>query len=148
MADSSQYPLVVAVVSAGSVSREIRFSRRPTPKEVNLLYVLCEHVNRVIEMDDICHRLKATTNAVRILATRLRKKLSDDWTIDAMPNRGYRLLYFGGRLNDAASTTTVINKDALKVTRHDSELTRQRISGASSRGRASVRLERQRIAKV
>ncbi len=107
----------VATVSAGAFSREVQCSRRPSPKEINLLYVLCEHVNRIFEMDDICHRLKTTPNAVKILATRLRKKLSDEWAIDNVPNKGYRLLYFGGRLADATVTKTIMHTETMRFGR-------------------------------
>ncbi|MDE2426261.1 MAG: helix-turn-helix domain-containing protein [Elusimicrobia bacterium] len=98
--------LAVAVVSVleGTESRPILCRTRPSPAEINMLYVLAEHVSRVISMDDICHRLKMSPPAVKMTVSRLRKKLHYDWTIQAINNQGMRLCYVGSPLADADET--------------------------------------------
>ena len=85
-------------------TRPIRVIQKPTPRELTLLFALGEHVSRPISIDDICHRLKASPNAIRIAATRLRAKLSDDWAIMTDPNVGMRLVYVQSDLADATRT--------------------------------------------
>lgn len=69
--------------------------RRPGIAEMRLLYVLCEHVCRILDIDEVCDRLEMSENAVRVTATRLRQKLHPDWVIEngIVSRRGIRIIY-------------------------------------------------------
>ncbi len=96
--------IIIARVGTDQFKREVCCHRKPTPQQINLLYVLSEHVGRIISIDDICHRMKMKVSTVRFHACRLRQKLDDKWTVDAVTNRGYRLVYIGDELSEAEST--------------------------------------------
>jgi uncharacterized membrane protein len=112
MPDKSEKLIKIAVVSTNTgISFPIMAYRRPSPRELTLLYALCEHVSKTISMNDLCYRLKTSENSVRIAATRLRKKLSDDWAIKGDSGRksdnrrgGLRILYIGSPLAEADRT--------------------------------------------
>jgi hypothetical protein len=70
----------------------IELKGQPTPSAANLLHVLGEFPNRFVPMYDLCDRLRSTELGVKILACRLRKYLTVDWTIQHIPRRGYRLI--------------------------------------------------------
>ena len=123
---SSDYRVVAVVREGGDVQQPV-LAQRLSPQEVNLLFVLCEHANRVIGMDDLCHRLKVSVTGVRIIASRLRKKLSREWTIHTVSNQGMQILYFGGKLAEAERTFIEIDPEAVKVHRQHSEASRQRM---------------------
>lgn len=84
------------------------------PQDANLLFVLCEHVGRVLSMDDICHRMKLTEPQVRVAATSLRKRLSDEWTVQSVSNKGMRILYVGGELAEADRTYMQISEQTAR----------------------------------
>jgi len=106
--------LAIAVITAAGVEgKQVFCKNQPTPQEVNLLFALSEHVNKIISADALCARLKISENSLRINATRLRRKLAEEWTIVAVPNKGYRLIYVGGELLEADRTFIEIEKELL-----------------------------------
>ena len=58
----------------------------------NLLTILGEFPNRFVNHNHLCERMGMETGALRIHITKLRKCLTPDWTIEARPHRGYRLI--------------------------------------------------------
>lgn len=118
---------VVATVSAEGVSRDVRCRGRPNPQEINLLFALGEHVSRVISLDDLCHRMKVSVNALRQHATGLRKKLDHDWSIESISNRGMRLCYLGSQLAEADVTTVKVDPEAVRRRRVQTAETRRKI---------------------
>lgn len=144
----TEYFTVAEVVTPDGYKRSVRCRTRPANQEFNLLFVLCEHTNRILSIDDICRRLKRTPNAIAILACRLRKKLFDDWAIETVKNQGMRIMYIGGELADAPKTKLVIDFDAIQRRRrwhrHTIE-SRIKMSEAAVRNKAH---ERFRITKA
>lgn len=112
---ASEELITIATVSTSDGSkRQFRVKKRPSARELTLLFALCEHVGRTISMDDICHRLKASPNAIRIAATRLRDKLSDDWLIMSEPNKGMMIIYQGTRMAKSSRTRITFDEDAIR----------------------------------
>ena len=133
MAEAEDGYRVVAVVWAGDEQRAVQCSKRPSPKEANLLHVLGEHVSRVITLDEACDQMKVSVNALRITATKLRKKLHHDWTIEAVNNKGLRLCYIGSPLAEADRTIVEFDAQAMRRTRTQSRETRAKISATQIR---------------
>ena len=128
--------------------QKLSCSKAPTPQELNLLYVLCEHVSKTISIDDICHRMKLNSTAVRVLACRLRKKLSEDWTIQSVNNAGMRILYVGTELFDAQKTRLDIDFTAVARKREPHTLeARQKMTEAAIVNQAHLhfRFRRRRV---
>lgn len=134
--DDQEVLLSIATVSTpDGTSRDLKVKKRPSARELTLLFALCEHVSRTISMDDICHRLKASPTAIRVAATRLRKKLCSDWAIMSDPNQGMRIIYTSTDLAEASRTHISFDREAIK--RRQSLDTRRKIS-ESMKKRASV----------
>jgi hypothetical protein len=111
------YMIVGKVKTPDGFFRELLCTRKPSIQQANLLYTLCKHVCRIIDMDDLCYQLKCSPNAVRIIATHCRKILHYDWSIDTINNQGMRLSYIGGQLADADFTYLEFNPEVLSRTR-------------------------------
>ena len=111
--DGVDYFVVGVVKTPDGFARKLLCKRRPTIQQANLLYVLSQHVSRVLDMDNICYQLKSSQNAVRVTATHCRKILHYDWAIDGVNNKGLRLSYIGGNLADADSTLLEFNPEVL-----------------------------------
>lgn len=133
----------VAVITADSVSAKRVFCKlKPAPREINLLFALSEHVNKIISIDALCSRLKVSENSLRISACKLRKKLTEEWTIMAIPNKGLRLIFLGGELIEADRTFIEIDREALRVRRVNSPEARRKMSEAAIKNKAHERFYR------
>ena len=139
---------VVATVDAGGEQRSIMCNKRPSAQEINLLYTLGEHVSRIMSVDDVCHRMKISVNAMRIIACKLRKKLHYDWTVDAVSNKGLRLCYIGSPLSEADRTVVEFDPAAIKRTRVQSRETREKIRQTQIRKQAHQYFSRGRISSA
>lgn len=83
------------------LGKEVTFEEKPFPAEINVLFTLVENgVGEVTSLEDICYRVSMSKPSIILRMCRLRKKLSDDWTIESFTEKhkygsGYRLLYLG-----------------------------------------------------
>lgn len=132
---------VAEVRTPDGVSRQVCCASRPTQQEVNLLFVLCEHTSRVISMDDICHRMGLSVNAVRVTATKLRKRLEEHWTIQSVQHRGMRLVYIDDGMCAAPRTfieldPSVLGRSKWKMGAAGIEKIRQAVIARHERERA------------
>ena len=139
------YFAVAMVTTPGGARRVIKCSKRPTPREINLLYTLGEHVSRVMTVDDVCSRMRITVAVMRLTACRLRKKLHYDWSIDSVPNKGIRLSYLGSALSEAPITRVTIDREAVRRTRVQSEDTKLKIAETQRRKQSWRNFYRTRI---
>ena len=117
MARQERWFIIAHVSTPDGEKHAIHCKRVPPPQEINLLYILCEHVNRIINVDDVCHRMKISNNAMRILMCRLRKKLHYDWIISPITNKGVRLVFIGGAYSEADRTYITIRPNLQSVKR-------------------------------
>ena len=108
VADEQYFTIAVVNLSNGQ-QRPVRVWKMPSGSQMNLLFILCEHVGYNITLDDICHRMKISINALRIYATRLRKLISPEWVISATNNKGMRILYNGPEFTDTEKTRLIID---------------------------------------
>lgn len=131
-----EYSVVARVSTGNGTQRPVLCSKRPSPQETNLIFVLGEHVSRVIPIDDICHRMRTTVMTVRVVASKLRRKLHYDWIIESVPNEGMRLCYIGSALAEADKTFVKLNPEALRRTRVQSDETREKIRATQIRKEA------------
>lgn len=139
------YITVITVSTDGGVERPLLCKSYPSRQEVRLLYVLGEHVSRTLAMDDICYRLDASVNAVRIAATKLRRRLHHDWAVQSINSVGMRLCYIGSDLADADRTYASINTEAFRPPyRHPPEII-EKIRAAAVRSRASAIAIKRRV---
>jgi hypothetical protein len=60
--------------------------------EYNLLFAVGEGAGCFISWDDLCFRLNSSLNSVRVAATKLRKKLQDEWSLQSKNNKGLRIV--------------------------------------------------------
>jgi hypothetical protein len=116
--------IVVATVIAGDVQRNVCCTVKPAPQQINLLFALGEHVGYILSQDELCHRLKIGNRTLRYHACRLRQKLDHDWTVGAVSNRGYRLLYLGSVLSDVQGVKVDIPPELFVNTWSHSEETK------------------------
>jgi hypothetical protein len=112
------YMVVGKVRSPSGFSRDLLCTKQPTIQQMNFMYLLCKHVSRIIDMDDLCYQLKCSPNAVRVIATHIRKILHYHWSIESVSNRGIRMSYIGGALSDADFTYLEFNPEMLVRTRN------------------------------
>lgn len=129
--------VVVATVRAGETRREVQCVMRPSPQQINLLYVLSEWVGRTFTVDDICHRMKISVSSLRYHACRLRQKLDENWTVECETNIGYRLLYIGDDLF-AERTVLELRPASLRPRRRSSRLSARRAPGRPSSWRTRL----------
>lgn len=101
-----QYFVVATVTFSNGKKLPIRCHKKPSPSQLNLLYILCERVGRNITLDEICHRMGTSINGLRINATKLRKRLASDWVISATNNEGMRIIYNGPEFSEKDKATT------------------------------------------
>ena len=71
---------------------DIELKYELSPHQRNLLIILGEFPNRFVNHNHLCERMGLESNALRIQVTRLRRCLTPNWTIEARPHRGYRLI--------------------------------------------------------
>jgi hypothetical protein len=124
------------VVEVGPNKRAVGFYCRPSPQELNFIFVVAEALGTEVHWDDLCYRLKASVNAIRLLATKLRKKLAGEWVVDVVNNRGVRLLYAPYQTDDVDKLAPTVRRIRLyqqhdafqKGIRVPSESTRRLIS--------------------
>jgi hypothetical protein len=93
MARSPEPFRIATIETSTGISRTLRCKRKPSETELNLLFVLGEHVNHVISISDVIHRMRTTEAVIRMMAVRLRRKLSDEWVIVTTNMKGFALIY-------------------------------------------------------
>jgi len=72
----------------------IKFRRRPTPQQTNVIYILGEYPNRIVEIDTLCDRLGVGLVVLQTYISKLRTKclINEDWAIEKLTHKGYRLI--------------------------------------------------------
>ena len=115
---TEKYIVAAEAVADNGVRQPILVKKHLSRQQINVLFILCEHVGRIIDPDDICFRMRISRNALDILKCRILKKLHYSWTIQTVYDQGMRIIYCGDKLADADKTFLRIAKKDRKGKRN------------------------------
>jgi hypothetical protein len=142
--DEDGYFSIGKVVVPGLFNQEIKCTSRPAPTELNILSILCEHVNKVIDYNVILDRLGITANSLHIWITKLNKTLHPDWWIHSIAKKGFRIIYIGGLFTSAERSYFIMDVEAVRsrhTTKDNIKLLRLKALATREFAEESIKIE-------
>ena len=112
--DEDGYLVIGKVTVPGLFNQELKYSFRPAPRELDILSILCEHVNKIIPPDVFKERIGFTDQALYTWLSRIGLRIHPHWAIQIVRERGIRILYLGEFFENIERTYFIVDFEAVR----------------------------------